>query len=131
MILYIFFGGITTAVNYIMYYLSKYVILMPFTLTEDTAIAIATTIAWIVAVSVAFVTNKLFVFESRNLTAKTVLKEIIPFFVARLLSYFMNVVIMLFGVNYLQINEFIVLTFSNVLVLVFNYVASKLFIFKK
>jgi putative flippase GtrA len=114
-----------------MYYCSKYILLVPFALSEEFLTGAATTLAWIVAVLVAFVTNKLFVFESRGLDVKTVFKEIIPFLLARLLSYFMNLGIVIVGVDYFHINEFVVLTFSNVLVLIFNYVASKLLIFRK
>jgi putative flippase GtrA len=114
-----------------MYYAGKYA-LINFTGTPVEYITgTATAIAWITAVLVAFITNKFYVFESKSLTAKTVMKELAPFFLARLLSFFLDLAMMVIGVDFLKINEFIIKTFSNIFVLIFNYIASKLFIFKK
>lgn len=130
-ILYVFFGGITTAVNYATYYACKFTLIDFTNISSDLVIGISTTTAWITAVIVAFITNKLFVFESKSLRRDIIIKEFLPFVLARILSFFLDLAIMIVGVNILFINDFAVKTFSNIFVLIFNYIASKLFIFKK
>lgn len=77
-ILYVLFGGLTTLVNF-----------SSFWLIEKTGInyLINNAISWVIAVIFAFVTNKLFVFESKSLKANTVIKEALEFFAARLFSF--------------------------------------------
>ena len=79
----------------------------------------------------AFVTNKLFVFESKSREPRLVLRELGSFVLARLISGGVDLGIMLVGVDVLHIDSLIVKIVSNVIVVIMNYIASKFFIFKK
>lgn len=88
-------------------------------------------IAWILACSFAFVTNKLWVFDSKSMEAKTVIYEVITFFGCRLATGVLDLAIMYVSVDLLAWNSTLMKCISNVIVIIANYVASKLVIFKK
>ncbi len=135
-ILYVVFGFLTTLVNYVSYFLCKAV---------GIRYEIATVIAWICAVLFAFITNKMFVFESRDSKAKTVSKEIAMFFAGRVFSLFLELIIMKIGMDIihagnftvflfeknLPLGEFITKTVAGIVVLITNFIISKFIIFKK
>ena len=123
LILYVAFGGMTTLVNMAAYWLCFDVLGIPN--------VPSTVIAWILAVSFAFITNKLWVFESKSFDAKTLRHEIPTFFGARLLTGLLDVGIMYAAVDVLQWNALLWKLISNVIVIILNYIASKLVIFKK
>ena len=89
-------------------------------------------LSWIVAVTFAYVTNRIFVFKSKN---KNILKEIIGFFGARILTLLLDMGIMWFFVTFLKLdsNLWVIIwtMFVQVLVTVLNYIFSKLMVFKK
>lgn len=93
---------------------------------------VAVIISWIVAVIFAYITNRIFVFKSKS---KNIFKEVVSFFGARLLTLVMEMVIMWFFVTLLKLNSdswvFIWTIVVQILVTIFNYVFSKLFVFKK
>lgn len=120
---YIFFGALTVFINIIGYWI--FYEYLNFTLL------LSNTLAWIVAIIFAFITNKLFVFNSKTATKVQFFKEISSFFIFRLLSYLIDMSMMLFMVTSLRINDMISKIIVNIVVIIFNYVASKLFIFKK
>lgn len=122
-ILYIFFGGITTFINIITYYLSYNVLNI-----ENVP---STVIAWIFSVIFAFITNKIWVFESKSWEKSIAIKELISFVSVRLLTGLVDVAIMYIGVDLLNYNGILMKIISNLFVLVSNYIGSKLFIFKK
>ena len=122
-ILYLFFGVCSTAVNIAIYYVCAHPLGM-----ETTP---ATAVAWVVSVAFAYVTNKLFVFESKTETLQALLKEIFSFITARVATGVMDLGIMFLFVDKLHCNDMVVKIASNVLVVILNYVFSKLFIFKK
>lgn len=128
-IMYLIFGVLTTLVSLI-----SYSLLIKFLSLSITA---ASAISWVIAVSFAFVTNKQFVFKSRSREKKTVLKELISFFAARGISGIVEIFLpeilfkiglsfSLFGVKGL-VSKIIV----NVIVIILNYIFSKLWVFKK
>ncbi|MBQ7953512.1 MAG: GtrA family protein [Clostridia bacterium] len=119
---YIIFGIVTTISNIITYY-----ILYNKLHIENVT---ATVIAWFVSVIVAYVTNKIWVFESKSLKPAILVKEVSSFFACRILTGFLDVGIMWIGVDLLLFNSTLLKIISNVIVIVLNYVASKLFIFK-
>lgn len=123
MILYLVFGALATAVNIGAYALCYQVIGIP---NVPSVI-----IAWVVAVILAFFTNKLWVFESKSFDAKTLKHEIPTFFGARFLTLLLDTVIMYVAVDVLHWNATVWKLISNVLVIILNYVASKWVIFKK
>ena len=91
---------------------------------------ISNVIAWIVAVIFAFVVNKLYVFQSKSWASGIVRKEFAAFISCRLLSLAFDMLFMLVTVSYFHMNEDLAKILSNCFVVVMNYVASKLFIFK-
>ena len=122
-ILYLFFGALTTAVNIISYYASYNI----FKISNVTS----TILAWTLAVLFAFVTNRIFVFESKAKGFKEIIRELLAFFICRLLTGAMDVLIMWISVDIMNWNSMLWKIISNVLVVVLNFLASKLFIFKK
>lgn len=122
-IFYLFFGVCTTAINIIVYNVFYYALLVP---NVNSNI-----IAWIVAVLFAFVTNKLFVFDSTSLTAKVMLYELFSFLACRMITGLLDLGIMYATVDCLKQNALLWKVISNVLVIILNYISSKLVIFKK
>lgn len=126
---YIIVGGLTTLVNLVV----KYVLLFT-VLKADNAfeLQVAIIISWIAAVSFAYVTNRIFVFKSKN---KNIFKEVVSFFGARVATLLMEMFIMWFFITLLKLNtDFYVLIFTfitQVLIMVGNYILSKVFVFKK
>jgi putative flippase GtrA len=92
---------------------------------------LATTIAWIVSVVFAYVTNKIYVFKSETKTKKALIKELFSFFWFRLLSYFIDLGSMILMVSYMSTDETPAKIIANVIVVVANYGFSKWFIFRK
>lgn len=121
-LLYLFFGGCTTLINII-----SFVIFRQFKLGVD----VSNVIAWLIAVIFAFITNKLFVFDSKNTDRKTVMKETISFLIARVISLGIDTGLLHLMIDFMKIHEVIAKVISNIVVIIVNYIFSKLFIFKK
>ncbi len=122
-ILYIFFGGVTTVINIVAYWICTRWLGM------DTDWA--TTVAWILAVIVAYVTNRIWVFQSKENSFGGIVREVVSFFGARIATGLMDLGIMHLFVEVLHWPDMPVKIGSNVLVIILNYVFSKLFIFRK
>ncbi|MFL8798096.1 MULTISPECIES: GtrA family protein [unclassified Clostridioides] len=122
-ILYLFFGAFTTLVNIVSYLFFTRVILFNF--------MIANALAWILAVLFAYVTNKFFVFESRRVELKFLFKEFLSFVSFRLISGIIEMVIMYIMIDLLFVNDVIVKIFTNIVVIILNYLFSKMIIFRK
>ncbi|MCD7791339.1 MAG: GtrA family protein [Bacteroides thetaiotaomicron] len=123
LISYLFFGVCTTVINIAVYYLCYNVSGIPN--------VPSTVIAWVVAVVFAYITNKLFVFDSKSFKADVLVREMASFFGCRLLTGILDVIIMYVAVDVMDMNSTLWKLVSNVLVIILNYVASKLVIFKK
>ncbi len=122
-IFYGIFGVLTTVVNIITYNLCYVHAGMSNTLSNVAA--------WILAVTFAYLTNKVWVFDSKS-WAWDVLKREVPAFVScRLATGIMDLVIMYICVDVMHWNAMLMKLMSNVLVIVLNYIFSKLVIFKK
>ena len=122
-VLYVFFGILTTVVNVISYYLCYNVL--------GITNIVSTIIAWVLAVVFAFITNKKWVFESKSFSTETLKREIPTFFGCRIATGILDIVIMYLSVDILKQNATIWKTVSNIIVIIINYIASKLIIFKK
>lgn len=118
---YLIFGVLTTIINIAVYRLSTIV---------GIAYWIANIVAWIAGVIFAFVTNKLFVFESRSLQPVVVLKEAVSFTTARLLSGVFDMAFMVVAIEMIGMDDFYAKIISNIFVIILNYIFSKLFVFK-
>lgn len=124
-IMYLIFGVLTTVVSLLVYYGCIYTFLNP---ENAVQLQIANIISWIAGVTFAYITNRKFVFESNE---SNQLKEISKFVTSRLATLFLDMIIMFIGVTCLHGNDKIVKLISQVLVIIGNYIFSKLFVFKK
>ena len=115
---YLFFGGCTTLINILAFYILRVL---------NVELFLSNAIAWIISVLFAFITNKLFVFESKG----NVLKESISFFIVRLISLGLDMLCMYLLISVLSTNELLSKIITNVIVIILNYVFSKIFVFKK
>lgn len=122
-ILYLFYGGCTTVINIVCYYILYQVLSWPN--------VTSTIIAWIVSVVFAFVTNRLFVFGQKDNTLRRWARDFVSFVGCRLATGVMDVVIMYLAVDLMHWNSLLWKVISNVLVIILNYIASKYFIFKE
>ena len=120
---YLFFGVLTTAVNYLIY-------LPCYNLLHFSA-SVSNVIAWAFAVAFAYLTNKPFVFKSHDWSAKTVVPELTKFVGSRIVSGVLETAIIFVTVDVLGWNGNVMKLVTSVLVVIFNYVASKLLVFKK
>lgn len=119
---YIVFGILTTLVNIVSYYI--------FTKILNIDYRISTTIAWFFSIVFAYFTNKVFVFKSREMDILTLTKEFSLFIFYRVLSYLMDLGLMVFLVEWFNVNDLIAKIFSNILVVILNYIFSRYFIFR-
>ena len=120
---YVFFGGLTTLVNIVAYYIADGVMHM--------ATVPATAVAQVLAVLFAYVTNKKYVFNSKTHGAKELLREMGSFFACRAVSFGLVIGIMWLTVDNRGWPNMLMKIISNVIIIVVNYVASKLQIFNK
>ena len=118
--MYVFFGALTTLINTVAYWVLYYGISVPNTTS--------TIISWLLSVIFAYITNKLWVFEKGN---KSTLKEATEFFLSRISTGVLDLFIMYAGVELLLFEGGIIKILSNVVVIILNYLLSKLFVFKK
>ncbi|MEF9991952.1 MAG: GtrA family protein [Romboutsia sp.] len=121
--LYLVFGVLSTGVN-----IGTYILVTRLTNLE---FMIANIIAWVVAVLFAYLTNKLFVFKSKKLELEFLVKEFTSFISCRIFSLFIEMIIMYVMIDMLLINDIVVKVTTNIVVIVINYLLSKLIIFKK
>ena len=123
LILYVFFGGCTTLINIISYFACRELMHLP--------VVPADVLAWLVSVIFAYVTNKLFVFESKSWRLMLVLKEGAAFLAARVFSLGLDVAMLYVTVTVLGWWELPMKVLANVVVIVINYIFSKWIIFRK
>ncbi len=120
---YLFFGILTTAVNYLVY--------LPCYNWLHLSAALSNVLAWVVAVAFAYLTNKPFVFKSHDWSLKTVGPELAKFVSCRIGSGLIETAIIFITVDCLSWNGNIWKLVTSVLVVVLNYVGSKLLVFRK
>ena len=120
---YIFWGVMTTAVNYAAYFLLRNVFLVP--------LVAGNAAAWAVSVLFAYFVNKLFVFRSKDWAWRVAMRELWQMVASRIFSLGLETGILWLFVEKLLLNEFIVKLAANVLVVIVNYVLSKFIIFNK
>ena len=119
-ILYILFGVLTTFVNITTFLLFE-------TLLNY---KVANIIAFIISIFFAYITNKLYVFESRKTASKYVMLELINFFISRIVTFLIDILLMILLVEILDINSLQSKFFVNIIVIVLNYIISKRVVFK-
>lgn len=120
---YLFFGVLTTVVNYLVY--------LPCYNLLGLSSALSNAIAWVVAVAFAYLTNKPFVFKSHDWSMAVVLPELAKFVACRIGSGLLETGILFVFVDYLGYDGNILKIITSVLVVILNYIGSKLLVFTK
>ena len=120
---YLFFGVCTTIVNYLIY--------IPCYNLWGMSASGSNMIAWVVAVAFAYLTNKPFVFKSNDWSAATVVPELTKFIGCRIGSGAAETLILFLAVDLLGWNGNIWKLLTQVMVVVLNYIGSKLLVFRK
>lgn len=128
-ITYFIAGVLTTLVDYLVFFLVNEALKRAgFSVTRSSSIATAA--GWVFAVLFAYLSNKFYVFQSRDKSPGGVLREMVSFFAARAVSGLIVMAMMWILVDRGRMNEYIAKVLTSLFNLVFNYVASKLFIFR-
>ena len=120
---YLIFGVLTTVVNYLVY--------LPCYNLLGWPAAVSNAVAWVFAVAFAYLTNKPFVFKSHDWSLKVVLPELGKFVACRVASGVLETVSLLVTVDLFCLDGNIMKLITSVLVVIINYVGSKLLVFRK
>lgn len=121
--IYLFFGGLTTVVNMVVYFIALNFFQLNY--------LVANSISWVASVLFAFVTNKRWVFKSETATFKESALEFFKFIFYRIVSYGIDMGSMFLLISILFVNNFWAKLITQILVVLMNYLFSKFLIFKK
>ena len=124
---YLIIGVLTTVVSLVSFYLIR---IFVFTSNSQFDIQLANVISWVLAVLFAFVTNKMYVFESKS-TGYQKFLEMIKFYVSRLTTLGIEMFVMWLLTSPLKVDDMISKIIVQFIIVILNYVFSKLFVFKK
>ena len=130
MLLYLFFGVLTTAVSFVTAGISK-VLLEQAGIGKGGVSTTSTVISWICAVTFAYITNRIWVFESEAEGKKAIISEAASFYGGRIFTLLVEMFMMWLGYSLLSFNYWVTKIVANVVVLILNYVISKLVVFRK
>lgn len=136
-IMYLIFGVATTGVNWVVYSLLMKAVLVHAPGSDDVKMTVSNVIAWIAAVIFAFITNKLWVFESKSWVPKVAAREFVSFVASRLatgvIEWFGPLLLFKIGLDQdlFGVKGFVAKIVCSVLVVILNYVFSKLLVFTK
>ena len=122
-LLYLIFGGLTTVVSLVSFWIFVNVL--------GINVLIANVLSWICAVTFAYVTNAKWVFEARPETRGEMLRQFVSFYTGRLATLGVEELLLLVFVTLLGCNEMLIKLIAQVVVVVLNYVISKLVVFRK
>lgn len=122
-LIYLFFGGLTFLVSVITYAYFNAVL----GINE----LVANIFSWILAVVFAFVTNKIWVFHSKNNALLGLLKEMLSFFAGRLVTLGVEEILLFIFITKLHFHSLLIKVIAQIIVIILNYIISKLFVFKK
>ena len=119
---YIIFGVLTTIVSILVYNAC---------IDYGMSTAKSNTISTVIAVSFAFITNKIWVFESRDFGVKTIALEFLKFGAGRVVTFLIETGLLIFMVDMMMLNAKGCKYFTQVIIIVLNYVISKFAVFKR
>lgn len=122
---YLIIGVLTTIVSLVSYYLLTITILSP---NNPIELTIANIISWILSVLFAYITNRKYVFQSKD---KNILKEASKFTLSRVTTLVIDILLMFIFVSLLHFNDKIIKLLVQVIIIILNYIFSKLLVFKK
>jgi putative flippase GtrA len=121
-VMYLLFGVLTTVINILCYvFLREYL---------HIEYILSTTIAWLISVVFAFLTNKKYVFKSNFTELDAVIQEFFSFTFFRVVSLGMDLGIMVVLVEIIKIDDFIAKIAANIVVVIMNYIVSKYVVFR-
>lgn len=120
---YLFWGGVAFLLSIILFHIFANMM----NLYEQ----IANTLSWIICVIFTYLTNRFFVFKSKTRGLKRVIKEFTDFVTARIITLVMENAILFVIIDLLTIHNMIAKLVGQFVVIVSNYILSKLWIFKK
>ena len=123
LISYGFWGVMTTLVNYVVFFVCLRFLSINY--------LVSNVVSWVCAVTFAYITNKIFVFNSKDWSPGKLKSEVIPFFLGRLFSLVVETVMLYVLVDGLSFNSEIMKVFTNLVVIAINYFISKFMIFKE
>ncbi len=124
---YVIVGGCTTIVSLVTYYILSNIL----DIENDFYFTLANILSWIITVTFAYIANKIFVFKTKTNEFKETLKETTKFFSARIFTLLTEIVLMYILVKIIKIDNFIAKLLMQFIILVLNYLLSKLVVFKK
>ena len=119
---YLVFGGLTTLVNIVVYDIC--------TMAFGWSVLVSNILAWLLSVLFAYVTNRAFVFHSDRKGAAALLAEAAGFFAGRIATGAFDTLFMIVAVDMLHLPNLVMKVASNVVVIILNYVISKLLVFR-
>ena len=117
-ILYLIFGLLTTLISIISFAICNKILNISWSFSN--------VVSWILSVSFAYVTNRIFVFKSKK---KNILKEMIFFFGFRVLSLIIDMICMFILINILSVDSVVSKVIVQIIVVLLNYLFSKIFVF--
>lgn len=122
-LLYLFFGGLTMIVSIVSYAICN--------LVFGIDVLVANIISWLLAVMFSFYTNRIWVFQASTNSISGFLKQMVSFYSGRVVTLIIEEIILFIFITYLQYNSMVVKIIAQVVVVILNYVISKLWVFKK
>ena len=122
-ILYVVFGILTTITNIVTYWIMAHIF--------NVGTVPSSIVAWVVCISVAYITNRRLVFHSEAKNLAEILKEVVNFYFCRLATGVLDWGFMYLTVDIWKLNDMIMKCLITFLVIVLNFVASKHLIFKR
>ena len=120
---YLVFGALTTIVNIFIFII--------FSKAFNLSTTVSNIIAWIIAVLFAYITNKIWVFKAKKNSFKELFIEIVYFFLARIFTLVLETLILVISIDKLHMNSIIMKIMSNIIVIIINFILSKILVFKK
>lgn len=120
---YLIFGALSTVINILAFIICSKLFNM--------SVTISNVIAWIIAVLFAYITNKICVFKSKTDNNKQLAREVVYFFIARIITLILETIFLNITIEKLHFNEVLMKIISNIIVIILNFVFSKIIIFKK
>lgn len=134
-LLYLFFGGLTTIVSIFTFWLAELLITADFNISifgslYSIKVILTNAVSWICAVLFAFFTNRIWVFNSPTKTWKEFWGQMAAFFGGRFATFLLETVILIVFVSALKFNELVIKILAQIAVLVSNYIISKLLVFR-
>lgn len=122
MLLYLFFGGLSFIVSISIY--------AAFNIGMALNELIANVLSWIITVMFAFLTNRIWVFRSPTNSVSEFIKQMFAFYSGRVITLIVEEAVLLIFITWLGFNSILIKVIAQVIVIVLNYIISKLLIFK-